>query len=395
MFIESRDYMKKSILLLMSVQFFVYLGFGLIIPILPEVVVQQGFNKMHVGGLLTVYSLASFFTAPLWGMLSDKMGRKKLILVGLLGFCTSFLLISLFIDSLTMLYVSRVVGGLFSGALYTAVTGFIGDMSTEENRNKYMGFMGMSIGLGFIFGPAIGGLLGHYSLSLPFTASAILIFLLFIYASIVLVEPERLGEANKRAIVPKGASTLFKYRVRYLFLFSFVVTFLLAGVESTLQLFQMDKINITSAQLGSLFLFSGFVDFLVQGGLVRRIKDGSEAKWLMIAQIITACGLLLFPFTTSLAFAGFALCVFTAGNALARTLTVSLTSKESGGKYGTAAGITYSMDNMGRIIGPLFFTWVFTMQANSTYFISASLAVVSILVILLFKSAKKTLRISE
>jgi MFS family permease len=350
---------------------------------------------MHVGGLLTVYSLASFFTAPLWGILSDKMGRKKLILVGLLGFCTSFLLISLFIDSLTMLYVSRVVGGLFSGALYTAVTGFIGDMSTEENRNKYMGFMGMSIGLGFIFGPAIGGLLGHYSLSLPFTASAILIFLLFIYASVVLVEPERLGEANKRAIVPKGASTLFKYRVRYLFLFSFVVTFLLAGVESTLQLFQMDKINITSAQLGSLFLFSGFVDFLVQGGLVRRIKDGSEAKWLMIAQIITACGLLLFPFTTSLAFAGFALCVFTAGNALARTLTVSLTSKESGGKYGTAAGITYSMDNMGRIIGPLFFTWVFTMQANSTYFISASLAVVSILVILLFKSTKKTLRISE
>ncbi|MGE7923607.1 MFS transporter [Viridibacillus arvi] len=387
--------MKKSILLLMSVQFFVYLGFGLIIPILPEVVVQQGFNKMHVGGLLTVYSLASFFTAPLWGILSDKMGRKKLILVGLLGFCTSFLLISLFIDSLTMLYVSRVVGGLFSGALYTAVTGFIGDMSTEENRNKYMGFMGMSIGLGFIFGPAIGGLLGHYSLSLPFTASAILIFLLFIYASVVLVEPERLGEANKRAIVPKGASTLFKYRVRYLFLFSFVVTFLLAGVESTLQLFQMDKINITSAQLGSLFLFSGFVDFLVQGGLVRRIKDGSEAKWLMIAQIITACGLLLFPFTTSLAFAGFALCVFTAGNALARTLTVSLTSKESGGKYGTAAGITYSMDNMGRIIGPLFFTWVFTMQANSTYFISASLAVVSILIILLFKSTNKTLRISE
>lgn len=387
--------MKKSILLLMSVQFFVYLGFGLIIPILPEVVIQQGFNKMHVGGLLTVYSLASFFTAPLWGMLSDKMGRKKLILVGLLGFCTSFLLISLFIDSLTMLYISRIVGGLFSGALYTAVTGFIGDMSTEENRNKYMGFMGMSIGLGFIFGPGIGGLLGHYSLSLPFTASAILIFLLFIYASVVLVEPERLGEANKRAIVPKGASTLFKYRVRYLFLFSFVVTFLLAGVESTLQLFQMDKINITPAQLGSLFLFSGFVDFLVQGGLVRRIKDGSEAKWLMIAQIITAGGLLLFPFTTSLAFAGFALCVFTAGNALARTLTVSLTTKESGGKYGTAAGLTYSMDNMGRIIGPLFFTWVFTMQANSTYFISASLAIVSILIILLFKSTKKTLRVSE
>lgn len=384
--------MKKSIILLMSVQFFVYLGFGLIIPILPEVVVQQGFHSMHVGGLLTIYSLASFFTAPFWGALSDKMGRKKLILIGLLGFCISFLMISFFIDSLPMLYISRIVGGLFSGALYTAVTGFIGDMSTDENRNKYMGFMGMSIGLGFIFGPALGGLLGQISLKLPFTISSILIFLLFIYASIVLKEPERHRETVKREIVPKGASTLFQYRVRYLFLFSFIVTFLLAGVESTLQLFQMDKINITAAQLGSLFLFSGFVDFLVQGGLVRHIKDGSEEKWLMGAQVVTAIGLFLFTFTSSLAFAGFALCVFTAGNALARTLNTSLASKESGGKYGTAAGLTYSMDNLGRILGPLFFTWIFTIKANSTYYTSAAIAIASIVVILLFKFSNKSLR---
>ncbi|WP_397536375.1 MFS transporter [Rummeliibacillus pycnus] len=384
--------MKKSIILLMSVQFFVYLGFGLIIPILPEVVVQQGFAKMHVGGLLTIYSLASFFTAPFWGMLSDKIGRKKLILIGLLGFCVSFLMISLFMKSLTMLYISRIIGGLFSGALYTAVTGFIADMSTEENRNKYMGFMGMSIGLGFIFGPALGGLLGKISLSTPFTVSSILIFLLFIYAIIVLKEPERHADTEKRSIVPKGASTLFKYRVRYLFLFSFLVTFLLAGVESTLQLFQMDKINITATQLGSLFLFSGFVDFMIQGGLVRHIKDGTEVKWLIGAQVVTALGLFMFPFTKSLAFAGLALCVFTAGNALARTLNTSLSSKEAGGKYGTAAGLAYSMDNMGRIIGPLFFTWILTKQANVVYEISGTLALLSILILLLFKSSKKTLR---
>lgn len=387
--------MKKSIILLMSVQFFVYLGFGLIIPILPEVIVQQDFAKMHVGGLLTIYSLASFFTAPFWGMLSDKMGRKKLILIGLLGFCASFLLISLFMKSLTMLYISRIIGGLFSGALYTAVTGFIGDMSTEENRNKYMGFMGMSIGLGFIFGPALGGLLGKISLSTPFTVSGILTFLLFIYASIVLKEPERHTETAKREIIPKGTSTLFKYRVRYLFIFSFMVTFLLAGVESTLQLFQMEKINITAAQLGSLFLFSGFVDFMVQGGLVRHIKDGSEPKWLIGAQVVTAIGLLMFPFTKSLWFAGLALCVFTAGNALARTLNTSLSSKESGGKYGTAAGLSYSMDNIGRILGPLFFTWILTKQPNTVYEISGILALLSIFIILTFKASKKTLRLQE
>lgn len=384
--------MKKAILLLMSVQFLVYLGFGIIIPVLPEVIVQQNWDNLHVGGLLTVYSLASFFTAPFWGMLSDKVGRKQLILTGLIGFSLSFVIFSLFIDNLAILYVSRVVGGLFSGALYTAVTGFIADMSSEETRNKYIGFMGMSIGLGFIFGPAIGGILGHYSLQLPFIASAILIGLLFIYASFVLKEPEKRKDSNKRAIVPKGAGKMLQYRVRYLFMFSFLVTFMLAGVEATFQLFQIEKIQITPLQIGYLFMFSGFVDAAIQGGVVRRIKNGSETTWLIGAQIVTAVGMLLFTLTANLFIAGLALCVFTAGNALARTCVVSLSSKESGGQYGTAAGLSYSMDNLGRILGPLFFTWLFTMHASLGYYTSAVIAILSISLIFIFKTSKKSLR---
>lgn len=384
--------MKKAVMLLVSVQFFVYFGFGLIIPILPEVIVKQGFHDMHVGGLLTVYALASFFTAPLWGRLSDRIGRKKLILIGLVGFSLSFLLIALFIDSLPMLYASRVIGGLFSGALYTAVTGFIGDISNDDNRNMYMGFMGMSIGLGFIFGPAIGGLLGQVSLTLPFTVSAMLIFLLLFYAAAVLKEPEAHKKGSAQEIIPKGTSKLFSYRVRYLFIFSFIVTFLLSGVESTLQLFQIDQIHITSAQLGSLFLFSGFVDFLIQGLVVRKVKDGHEPKWLAGAQVVTAIGLAMLPFTMNLFYAGLALCVFTAGNALARTLNTSLASKESGGMYGTAAGLSYSMDNLGRILGPLFFTWLLTWQGGNTYYVSATLALLGISVLVLFTRSTKSLR---
>lgn len=387
--------MKKAILLLMSVQFFVYLGFGIIIPILPEVILQQGYSEVHVGGLLTVYALASFFTAPLWGALSDRTGRKKLILTGLIGFSLSFFLFALFIENLPLLYASRVVGGIFSGALYTAVTGFVADMTDEENRNKYMGLLGMSIGLGFIFGPAIGGVLGNVSLQLPFLASGVLLVLLMIYAGIILKEPERRGVANKRALLPKGAATLWQYRIRYLFLFSFMVTFLLAGLESTFQLFQISKIEITPLQLGYLFMASGFVDAAIQGGLVRRVKNGTETKWIIGAQIVTALGLFLIPFTSSLFWAGFALSVFTAGNALARTVLVSLTTKESGGKYGTAAGMTYSMDNMGRIIGPLLFTWIFTQQADNMYFLSTILAVLSIALIFAFRKSTKSLRALE
>ncbi|ANU24321.1 MFS transporter [Planococcus donghaensis] len=383
--------MKKTILLLMSVQFFVYLGFGIIIPILPEVIVQQGYSEIHVGGLITIYALSSFFTAPLWGRLSDNTGRKKLILVGLAGFSLSFFLFSLFLDNLMLLYFSRIVGGLFSGALYTAVTGYVADITSNEDRNKYMGFLGMSIGLGFIFGPAIGGLLGSISLSLPFTTSAVLVLLLMGYASLVLKEPVRKGEAVKRALLPKGSSMLWQFRIRYLFLMSFMVTILLAGLESTFQLFQIKQISMTPLQLGYLFIASGFVDAAIQGGVVRRIKDGAETKWIIGAQLVTALGLFLLPFTNSLIFAGVALSIFTAGNALSRTALVSLTSKESGGKYGTAAGLTYSMDNLGRIIGPLAFTWLLTIQSGSIYYLSAALAIASILLIVLFKASNKTL----
>lgn len=385
--------MKKALILLMSIQFLVYLGFAIIIPVLPEVIVQQGWDEIHVGGLLTVYALASFFTAPLWGQLSDKVGRKQLILTGLVGFSLSFVIFSMFIDNLTILYISRIIGGLFSGALYTAVTGFIGDMSTNENRNKYMGFMGMSIGLGFIFGPAIGGVLGHFSLRLPFIVSASLIALLFIYALIVLQEPERKGEANKRALMPVGTTQFFKYRIRYLFLFSFFVTFTLAGVEATFQLFQIDNIQITPLQLGYLFMVSGFADAAIQGGVVRRIKDGAETKWLIGAQIVTAIGLFLIVASSNLVMAGLALAVFTAGNALARTCVVALTSKESGGKYGTAAGLTYSMDNLGRIIGPLFFALLFKFDAATMYYVAIGFALVTILFVVLFKKSTRSLRI--
>lgn len=384
--------MKKVMILLMSIQFLIYLGFGIIIPVLPEVIVQQGWDKFHVGGLLTSYAVSSFFTAPLWGKLSDHFGRKSLIVIGLIGFSLSFIISSLFIHNLYLLYISRIFGGLFSGALYTSITGYVGDISSNEDRNKYMGFIGMSIGLGFIFGPSIGGILGDISLQLPFTFSAILVALLCVFAIVMLKEPEKREKGANRSIIPAGAANLFRYRIKYLFLFSFFVTFTLAGVESTFQLFQIDKIDITPSKLGFLFMFSGFVDAMIQGAVVRNIKDGSETKWLFGAQIVTAVGLFLITLTTNIVFAGFALCVFTAGNALARTCVVSLTSKESGGKFGTSAGITYSMDNLGRILGPVFFASLFKVHLSLPYYISTIIALLAISLILFFRKSNRSLR---
>ena len=109
-------------------------------------------------------------------------------------------------------------------------------------------------------------------LALPFTASAILLLVIFVYALIILKEPERTGEANKRALLPKGAMSMWCYRIKYLFLFSFMVTFLLAGLEATFQLFQIERIEITPLQIGYLFMFSGFVDAESRAVLCAELK---------------------------------------------------------------------------------------------------------------------------
>ena len=226
----------------------------------------------------------------------------------------------------------------------------------------------------------------------PFIVSAILLLVIFVYALIILKEPARTGEANKRTILPRGALSLWSYRIKYLFLFSFMVTFLLAGLEATFQLFQIERVAITPLQIGYLFMFSGFVDAAIQGGVVRRIKNGTETTWLLYAQVVTAIGLVMTVFTTNIFWAGLSLCVFTAGNALARTTIVSLTSKESGGRYGTAAGMTYSMDNLGRIIGPLLFAWLFTKQPDNIYVLSGILAILAIGLIFAYRRSTKTLK---
>src|SRR5699024_8924016 len=145
--------MKRMITLIMIIQFLIYFGFSMIIPVIPELVNQLGVNTIHMGLLLAVYSLASFLSAPFFGRLSDTVSRRLLLLGGLAAFAFSFLIFGLFINNLSVLYISRISGGAASGALYTATTSMVADITTREERTKYMGLVGMCIGLGFIFGP--------------------------------------------------------------------------------------------------------------------------------------------------------------------------------------------------------------------------------------------------
>jgi multidrug resistance protein len=370
-------------LLLMTI----FIGFGIIIPILPEVVKSAG-ATFHNALLLSVYSAASFLMSPIWGSISDRIGRRPIIMIGLLGFCLSFLIFGFAGGHLWIMYVSRVLGGLFSGAATACAVAYVADITTEENRTKGMGLVGMSIGLGFIFGPAIGGILSKWGTALPFFVAAGLSFATFLFALSVLKEslpPEMRTskQVHKQRNNPSRWSA-FAGSLKYLYMLSFFVTFTLAGLEATLQYFQMAKIGATPFDIGMMFLASGIVGALIQGGVVRRlVKNGAEQRVIAIGLILSAVGFFLLLLSSSLLTAAIYLSVFGAGNALIRPCVISLITQRTKVGQGVATGLNSSMDSLGRIAGPLMAGAVFTLNQSLPFLIGGVLSIAA--TVLLFR----------
>ena len=199
-----KNSLMKHIVFIMLVQFLIYFGFSMIIPVMPQLIVDYNVSTMHLGFVLAIYSIASFISAPFFGMLSDKTGRRPLLIVGLLVFALSFFIFAVLSHSLTVLYITRFVGGMASGALYTATTSMVADLTSVQERTKYMGLVGMSVGFGFVFGPGIGGMLGSVAMSMPFFMTSAVILVALIVAFLFI------QETYKPSTVPQGKITMAK-----------------------------------------------------------------------------------------------------------------------------------------------------------------------------------------
>ncbi|TDM12898.1 MFS transporter [Macrococcus lamae] len=376
--------MKQVFSLLMGIQFLIYFGFSIVIPVIPALIADMNLSSFHMGLLLAIYSIASFIAAPFWGQFSDNKGRKKVLLIGLIGFAVSFLTFGLFIDNLPMLYFSRIIGGLFSGACFSTTTSIVADLTTAEERNRYMGLLGMMIGLGFIFGPAVGGLLAGVSYQLPYfiTAGILILIFLAVWTKLPETHNSRSGFDDKRI-----DWSIVKQPVGLLLLCTFIVMMTMSGMESSFQLLEIDRINITPSQMGMLFMIGGFVSALLQGGYLRKVKHGSERKVMVAGQIITAIAFMMLPFTMNLVYAGLCLVLLMAGNAMVRTLlTSSITKTTSASHMGKLTGITYSLDSLGRIIGPLVFTGLLTFNLSLPFYIGAVTSILSLGLIYIYFS---------
>ncbi|REK76335.1 MFS transporter [Paenibacillus paeoniae] len=378
----------KRLLIVMSILMITFIGFGIIIPVMPEIIqaADPKSAEIHTGRMLALYSLVSFILSPFWGTWSDRIGRRPIILTGLVGFAASFLLFGLAGESLTLMYISRALGGLFSGAVASVIVAYVADITPPDQRTKGMGLVGMSIGLGFTLGPGVGGLLSVFSLQTPFYAASALAMVTFVLAFSKLKEsltPEKRKKQSEKRVSRWSA---FRGPLKYLYILAFFVTFTLAGMEATLQFFGMRRFDVTPLQVGLLFFVCGLVGALVQGGIVRRlIKKGEEPKYIAIGLVISALGFFLLLFAHSLWWAIMSLAVFGIGNALIRPCVTSLITQKTTVGQGVASGLSSSMDSLGRIAGPLLGSLLFTVQMGLPYLLGGILCLAALLLVVRFR----------
>ena len=335
-------------------------GFGMVLPILPLWAEDFGASPTEIGLLTASYALAQIVFAPLWGRLSDRYGRRPVILVSLAGSAVAALMIGL-AGALVVLWVARVLQGV-AGASYAAAQAYVADVTTARERARGMGLIGAAFGLGFILGPAFGAVFSAVDARLPFFVAAGLAAVNFAIAFRRL--PESLRPGAQRAPTPRlevVRRALASRELGPLVWLSFVATFAFVGMEATFALFGERRFDYGAVEIAGLFAFIGVMAAVAQGLLVGRLAERFGEGRVMIAGLVgTAVGLLLVAVSESLWALLPGLAVLAVGSGLvfaATTALISLAAPES--EQGSVLGLTASVGGAARIAGPVIGTLLF------------------------------------
>ena len=338
------------------------MGWGLIIPVMPDLISQLKnipINEAAASGawLLSAYAITQFVCAPLVGNLSDKFGRRPILLISLLGFGIDYLFLAL-APTYGWLFVGRIIAGI-TGASFTTASAYIADVSTPENRAKNFGLIGAAFGLGFVIGPALGGVLAGLGIRAPFYAAAILCLVNCIYGYFML--PESLTPENRRAFSWKRANPfgslkfLQKYPTVSGLAFAFFLIYLGAqAVQGNWSFFVMYRFGWSEALVGISLAVVGLLVGLVQAGLTRVVnpKLGNE-KSIYLGLILYAVGLTLFAFATTTWMMFVFLIPYCLGGICGPSLQAVLAGHVPNNEQGEMQGALTSLMSLTTIIGPL------------------------------------------
>jgi DHA1 family multidrug resistance protein-like MFS transporter len=376
---------RKNIILLALTLGVVMLGFGMVMPIFPFYIESLGASATELGLLVAISPFIQLVAAPVWGGVSDRRGRKPVLVVGLLGYGISMLLFGLATE-LWMLFVARGIGALLSAATMPTTMAYIGDSTAEEDRGGGMGVLGAATGLGMVLGPALGGLLAGDSLSTPFFLTAGVCFLTLVLVLIFL--PESLPASARRAKeAPASAlaqvselGQALRGPIGVLLLMAFLVSFGLTCFQAIFGYYALVKFGYGTEEVGWILTVVGLVAALTQGALTGPLtKRWGEAVVIKITLLASAAGFLLMLTANSLATVLITTALFTLPNALLRPAILSLTSKRAGGQQGAAMGLSNSFNSLGRVVGPIWAGAAFDMNSSLPYLSGAAIMLVGFL----------------
>ncbi len=363
------------------------LGFGILIPILPTFAKKELLvDETAIGIAIAAYSLTQFFFNPVFGNLSDKYGRKKIIVICLLLNALGYVLFA-YTHSYFMLLFSRVVAGI-GGSSIGVAQAYIADVTTPKNRSKGMGIIGAAFGLGFVFGPLIGGILSKYGYYVTGMASAFFSFGAFILTIIFLPEPIR-GESRRvvraRKLLDTSAIKLIftKPDLSLLMILFFILTFSVANIYGTFALLGFKIYHFTDVQNGYIYSILGLSSAIIQGGLLAQLsKIFSKRKLISIGAFCMMVGLGLIPYGGSFLGLAFIVIILSLGTGSLQPTLLSLISETtSEAEQGLTLGVNQSLSAFGRVLGPLWGGFAFEYLGYPFPFLTGALFSLLILIL--------------
>jgi DHA1 family multidrug resistance protein-like MFS transporter len=341
---------KRTLGVLFAGMFLVMLGFGIIIPALPYYTLEMHGDSRTVGFLMASYSVMNVLFAPLWGRLSDRIGRKPIFMIGIAGLGVSFLLFGL-ATTMPQLFAARIVGGILGAAALPTAFAIVGDRSEPDQRGKAIGMLGAGLGLGMVVGPAIGGIAGQFGHHIPFIVAGVSSFLTCAFIGATLpggLPPAIAHKPTWMQALRETGSALWPF-----YLLTFLATFAFTNMEATFVLYAKDRFALSIGQVGGIFATMGFVSAAVQGGMVGKLvtKHG-EAAIIKAGAIVLASGLLVVVATSQVWTLTLAMCWTGIGSALLRSALSTGVSKGAQAGQGTAMGMQQSFESLARVAGP-------------------------------------------
>ena len=404
---------KPSLLVVFLTVFIDLIGFGIVVPLVPIFSRHYGASGWVIGAIIASFSAMQFVFSPIWGRLSDRHGRRPILLISTAGAALSYVLFAVgsglenHTAALWTLLVSRVFAGICGGNI-TVAQAYIADITPPENRSKRMGLIGMAFGLGFIFGPALSGIALHFFGSTgPGWTAAALCAANFFLAFFILAEslkPDS-SQAARRPHFAQWGHTLAQPKIGLLILIFFLATFAFSCFESTLPLLVSDNFNLgitvdetkPAMTVISLFVFCGIIGAVIQGGAIGRlVKMFGEPKLISLSLFLTGISLILLPFIKGdgqlkwLAVLHatdwpwikmlLALALLAIGSGLTRPPLFGLLSNLTpANEQGATIGVAQSAGALARILGPLFAVILYLRIAPLPYVFCGGLAILAAL----------------